>query len=200
MSAPLRLEVFETPGEPEAPSLVMPEDLEDLKLNAYERGYTAGWDDAMRQASDETRARHEALARMAEGLSFTFHEAQAHVLGALEPLLQAIAAQILPELARAALVQAVGEELMSVAATLAGTPVELRVPAGKRDAFEEGFEGLVLPPLEIVECDDLAEGVAEFAADARHTRVDLAGVADRLADAITRFYQTDMPQKEAVNG
>lgn len=200
MSAPLRLEVFDTEGEPEAPSLVMPEDLEDLRLNAYERGYTAGWDDAMRQTADEANARQEALVRMAEGLSFTYHEAQAHVLGALEPLLQAVAEQILPELARAALVQSVGEELMSVAAGLAAKPVELRVPAGARAAFEEGFEALVLPPLEIVECDALPAGVAEFASGSRQTRVDLDGVARRLADSIARFYQFEMPQKEAAHG
>lgn len=200
MPAPLRLEVFETPDEPDLPSLVMPEDLEDLRLNAYENGYTAGWDDAMRQADDETRARQEALARTAEGLNFTYHEAQAHVLGALQPLLQAIAAQILPELARGALVQAVSEELMSVANELAATPVELRVPAGMQAAFEAGFEGLMLPPLDIVECDDLPGGVAEFAGGARQTRVDLAGVAEHLASTIARFYTFDMPQEEASHG
>lgn len=200
MPAPLRLEVFETPDEPELPSLVMPEDLEDLRLNAYERGYTAGWDDAMRQADDETRARQEALVRLAEGLNFTYHEAQAHVLGALEPLLQAIAARILPQLARSALVQAVSEELMSVATELAATPVELRVPPGMKTDFEVGFEGLALPPLAIAECEDLPAGVAEFAGGARQTRVDLAGIAERMADTIARFYQFDMPKKEAGHG
>ena len=200
MSAPLRLEVFEQPDEPEMPSLLMPEDLEDLRLNAYERGYSAGWEDAMRQADDEASAQRAALARMAEGLSFTFHEAQAHLLGALEPLLKAIAAQILPALAREALVQAVSEALMSVAADLAEPPLVLRVPKGMRAAFESGLEGLAVPPLELIECADLPQGVAEFATGARQTRVDLAGTATELAESIARFYQIETPQKEAAHG
>ncbi len=200
MPAPLRLEVFEQPDEPEMPSLLMPEDLEDLRLNAYERGYSAGWDDAMRQADDEASAQRAALARMAEGLSFTFHEARTHLLGAVEPLLQSIAAQVLPAMAREALVPAVVEALMPVAADLAETPLVLRVPKGMRATFESGVEGLALPPLELVECDDLPAGVAEFASGARRTRVDLAGIAAELTDSIARFYQIETPQQEAAHG
>ena len=200
MAAPLRLEVFEQPDEPETPSLLMPEDLEDLRLNAYERGYSAGWEDAMRQADDEASAQRAALARMAEGLSFTFHEAQAHLLGALEPLLHAIAAQVLPVMAREALVQAVTEALMPVAADLAATPLVLRVPEGTRAAFEAGLEGLALPPIELIECSDLPEGVAEFASGARQSRVDLAGIAAELAESIARFYRTEPLQEEAAHG
>ncbi|MCC6001431.1 MAG: flagellar biosynthesis protein [Pararhodobacter sp.] len=196
MPAPLRLEVFEQPDEPDAPSLMMPEDLEDLRLNAYERGYLAGWEDAMRQAETDDRARAAALAGFAEQLCFGYHEARDHVLRALEPVLRAMAQQVLPVAAQTALVPRVIEELLPFAGRAADAPVVLRVPSGAAALFEAGFKGHVLPPLELVETADLPPGSAEFAAGPQDVVIDLSQAAARCADAVTAFYQYSQSEKE----
>jgi hypothetical protein len=58
MPQPLRLEEFESPLEPvdaaDASQLV----LEEVRLEAFESGYRAGWDDAMTaQAEEQNRLR-----------------------------------------------------------------------------------------------------------------------------------------------
>lgn len=199
MAAPLRLEVFEQPGDPEVASLLMPEELEDLRLNAYERGYLAGWEDAMREVQTEAQAREKALAKQLEAISFSYHDARGHVLRAVGPLLQAMAEQVLPQAARAALVPQVLEEIAPFAEEVSCAPMVLQVPQGAAPAFEAGLRDRSIPPVEIVETPDLPEGAAEFRIGPRQVRVDLTDLSARFAKAIDDFYSHALPQKEPGN-
>ncbi|GAB4261070.1 MAG: flagellar biosynthesis protein [Pararhodobacter sp.] len=189
MPQPLRLEVFETPEVPDGPVFLMPEEVEELRLNAYERGYGAGWEDAGRQADAEESARKAAFARQAEQLTFTYHEARGHLLNALRPLLTAMLERVIPEAARVSVVPMVVEQLMPLATASLEAPITLRIAPGSRADFDAAFEGLVLPPLDIVESADLAEGQAAFTFEALETRIDLDHVAESLRRAVERFYQ-----------
>ena len=86
-----KLEVFDSNPPPAQASdmVVMPLGaIEEAKLAAYEQGYKAGWDDAAAaQSEDQTRIRVD-LARNLQQLSFTHQEARAHILKAVEPLLE----------------------------------------------------------------------------------------------------------------
>ncbi|MBN8294106.1 hypothetical protein JI664_19200 [Rhodobacter sp. NTK016B] len=189
MSQPLRLEVFETADTVDGPVLMTPEEVEDLRLNAYEKGYVAGWDDSGQQADAEASTRRAAIERQVEQLSFTYHEARGHILSALDPLLRAIAETILPPMARASVVPLIIDQLLPLAQAGAEAPITLRVGPGSEAAFREAMEGLLLPPLDIVETEDLTEGQAEFALGAAQTRIDLTDAALAIATAIDRFYQ-----------
>ncbi|MCB1394573.1 MAG: hypothetical protein H6898_04765 [Rhodobacter sp.] len=188
MTRSLRLEVFETPDQPDGPVLLMPEEVEDIRLNAYERGYGAGWDDGGQQAEAEETARRAAFARQAEQLTFTYHEARGHVLAALKPVIAAVLDTVLPAAVRASVVPLAIEQLMPLAHAAAEAPITLRIAPGRLADFEAAFDGLVLPPLDLVETGDLAEGQAEFTFGALETRIDLAHAAAVVRAAIDRFY------------
>lgn len=185
MPQPLRLEVFETADSLDGPALLMPEELEDLRLNAYERGYVAGWEDGSQQAIGERDQRRAAVERTVEQLAFTYHEARGHVLKALQPL---FAAMVLPCAARASVVPLALEQLMPLAHATAEAPLVLRVPVGWRADFRAALSGVVLPPLDIVEAEDLAEGQAAFAFGPAETRIDLTHAAEAIRRAIDAFY------------
>lgn len=189
MPSPIRLETFRRTEEPPAAAEQASVALEEMKLNAYERGYVAGWEDSERQAGREALERRAGVERQLEALNFTYHDARGHVLRAMEPLLQAMLETLIPEAARAALVPAVVAQLLPLAQDLSEAPVTLRVADGCRDDFEAALAGLVLPPLEIRECAELGPGQAEIAFDHKETRVDLAQATDALGGAISRFYQ-----------
>lgn len=195
MPAPLRLETFETVQAPEEPALLMPEQVEDLRLTAYERGYAAGWEDARRQAEAERDARAAQVAARIEALTFAYHEARAHVLAGVEPVLAAMLSAILPAAARASIVPLVLEELMPLARAGADRPLVLRIPRGWRADYEAALAGLALPPLTLVETDDLAETEAEIVADSAETRIDLPAAQARIAAALEAFHH--LPAKEA---
>lgn len=69
---------------------------EEQRLEAYEQGYRAGWDDCTEtdshQLSKAARETNEALAE----LSFGFEEASSAILAGLRPLFKQISEQIVP--------------------------------------------------------------------------------------------------------
>ncbi|WP_209424321.1 hypothetical protein [Pararhodobacter sp. SW119] len=195
MPMPLRLEVFETLAESGVPQLLLPEQIEELRLSAYENGYNAGWDDAGHQVADEDRARRVEVERQLQQLAFTYHEVRAHLLRAIEPVFEAMLATVIPAAARASVLPMAIEQLISLAGAIAETPVTLRVSPGTRAEFEAALGGLVLPPLAIVECEKVAPLQAEIAFEPNETRIDLEAVSAELRAAITRFY---MIQNEEV--
>lgn len=192
MPAPLRLEVFERPASPETPTLMLPEDVEDLRMTAYERGYIAGWDDAGRQAGAEAAARQAQVAQRIEALTFGYHEARAHVLAATAPLIEAMVATLLPAVARAAVLPVVLDQLLPLAVSHAARPLVLRVPPGWAGDYAAALDGLVLPPLTLIEAPDLTETQAEIApADLDATdviRIDLSAALDAIRAALTAFH------------
>ncbi|PVH30579.1 flagellar biosynthesis protein [Pararhodobacter oceanensis] len=189
MGQPLKLEVFETVDVPESPVFLLPEDVEEIRLNAYERGYVAGWDDCGHQTQEDDNSRRAAIARQVEQLNFTYHEARGHVLQALEPLFEALLGAVLPVAARASIVPLAVEQLLPLAHAAAEAPITLRIASGSRAAYEAAFDGLVLPPLEVVEVDDLQEGQVEFSFGTSESRLDLNHTAETIQRAVERFYQ-----------
>lgn len=188
MPHPLRLEVFEIADIPAGPALMLPDEIEDIRLSAYERGYLAGWQDGTAQVETEAAARQSGIERQIEKLDFTYHEARGHVLAALRPVLEAMVETVLPAAARASVVPVVIEALTPLVQTAAGAPTTLRLPPESRAAFEAATDGLVLPPLVIEETEDLAEGQAEFVLGTCETRIDLTHAATQIACAVRRFY------------
>jgi len=188
MPVPIRLEVFETRTASGELQLLTPEQIEEIRLNAYERGYHAGWEDAGNQREEEDRARRAEVERQLQELAFTYHEVRGHLLKALRPVFEAILETVAPAAARASIVPLVTEQLLAVAGNLSEAPVTLRVSAGTRANFEAALDGLVTPPLKIVECEEIAPLQVAIAFDAQETQIDLAEVAKELRTAIDRFY------------
>jgi len=188
MPLPIRLEVFETFAEASAPQVLTPDEIEEIRLNAYERGYNAGWDDAGQQAEEEDRARRAEVDRQLQQLAFTYHEVRGHMLRALEPVFAALLSTVVPAAARASVVPLAAEQLLKLAGTVTQTPVTLRIAPGNRPDFEAALDGLVLPPLRIVETDEIAPLQAAIAFEQQETRIDLAEVAEQLRAAIDRYY------------
>lgn len=189
MPSPIRLETFHRAEEPPAPQEQASAALEEMKLSAYERGYVAGWEDSERQAEREALERRAALERQIEALNFTYHDARGHVVRAVEPLLGAMLDTLIPEALRAAVIPQVIAQLLPLAQGLSEAPVTLRVTEGARADIEAALGGLVLPPLDIIECPELGPGQAEIAFDHKESRVDLAEAARELRGAIACFYQ-----------
>ena len=112
-----KLEVFDTDaGSGRSDMMVVQVSAnEEAKLAAYETAYKAGWEDAASaQSEDQARIRAD-LARNLQQLSFTFQEARAHVLKAVEPLLEEMVNRLLPETARETLAPLVLEQVMPIA-------------------------------------------------------------------------------------
>lgn len=186
----LRLEVFEvaaTPRETTAAALEQSA-VEDAKLASYEQGYSAGWEDAAAaQSEDQSRLKGD-IARNLQGLGFTFQEACGHLLRAVQPLLEAIVGQVLPQVARAALGPVVLETLLPLVEARGDTPVALVVAPASRAAVEPFLLQNSGLPLTIVEEPSLGEGQVYLRLGDAEARVDLDAAVLAITEAVRGFY------------
>ena len=196
----LKLEVF-APDQPSAAGNTVVLDtmlLEETKLSAYDSGYAAGWEDATAaQSEDQNRVRAD-LARNLQSLGFSYHEARAHVLKALEPLLRQITGQLLPELARDSLAPMVLEILMPLAEKLADTPITLVLNPAARPAVEALLEQATGLPLTLQEEPSLSEGQIYLRLGAVETQVNLDRAVAEITAAVRGFFET--PKKDKSHG
>ncbi len=212
---PLRLflEEFSEPGPatprpvPDAPAPVpepAPEPaitadmLEQTRLESYEAGYKAGWDDAARAEAEEQGRIGAEFARNLQDLGFTFHEARCHVMQALEPLLAGMVERVLPKLVTETLGQTIVDELLPLATEAADTPIEVVVAPQSRPALEDllGESGTV--PFAIVEEPSLAPGQVFLRSGKTERHIDFATAIDRIGTAINGLYELN--EKAFRNG
>ncbi|HMO09112.1 MAG TPA: flagellar biosynthesis protein [Paracoccaceae bacterium] len=193
-----RLEVFDTPGT--APlGIVVAEAgaLDEARLQSYEQGYAAGWDDAVAaQSADRTQIGAD-LSRALQALSFTYHEAREHVLRAVEPLLAELVGQVVPASARAGLGALVVETLRPLAGQLAMAPIRLRVHPGVRAAVEQAL--LMEPglPVDLVADPALPETEARLDLGTSERRIDPGETATALAAAVADFFTATLSKDPA---
>ena len=186
----LRLEVFTMPDAPLARTTVVMDvgALEDLRILAYEQGYTAGWDDAAAaQTDDQSRIKAD-FARNLQSLGFTFQEARMHVLRAIHPLIQEIVSHLLPKIARESLASVALEALMPLADQMADAQVTLVLNPVSRAAVEALLEQATGLPLIIIEEPTLGEGQVYLRLGDSETRIDLDRATADIATAVRDFF------------
>lgn len=177
----LALEVFDG----RVPDQAAPDpEREAARKAAYEEGYQAGWDDAVKAeeaAGQEVRAE---FARHVQDLGFTYVEARAHVIAALGPLLTALVETVLPEAAR----QTAGARIVEVLATLAegsaDAPVILRCAPGRREELEAIAREHPALPLTIEEEPSLSAGQVFLRLGRQERLADLDGPLDAVRTAV----------------
>ena len=191
MPRPLRLEVFSTAprrqNEP-APQMVPADAVEEARLEAFEKGYKAGWDDAVAAQEDEAQRLSANVGRNLQALSFTYHEARGHLLHGLGPLLDGICARILPETARAALGGIVREALEPLAEEALDRPVTLVLTPEARPLVEAALAQAAAPPVAFVEEPSLAPGQLHLRWDGGEQRIDLDAAVAEIGAAVTAWF------------
>lgn len=186
-----KLEVFDTgPAPKQASDTVVTRisAIEEAKLASYEQGYRAGWDDAATaQTEDQGRIQAD-LARNLQKLSFTYQEARAHILKAVEPLLEEMVSRLLPETARETLAPMVLEQVMPMAEELTDQPVTLVLNPAVRPAVEALIEQATGLPMVIDEEPTLPEGQVYIRLGTTEAQVDLTRVTAEIAAAVRGFF------------
>lgn len=99
--------------------------LEEQKLEAFEKGYQAGWDDSTKAREDDSTAISTDFAQTLRDLSFTYHEAYSGLLNDLRPLLQEIVETVLPRLANETLGPQIADILHEMLRNHGNQPVQL---------------------------------------------------------------------------
>ena len=191
MMSRIRLEVFpnDDPVNPDDVVIISKTELEDTRLVAFDKGYAAGWDDAVgAQNDDATRLKSE-VARSVLTMAFGFQEARAHLLKSLAPLIAAMVGKLLPDVARASLAPMVLHQLMPMAEVLTDTPVTILLHPRAREAMEALLRNAPGLPVTLVEDRNLGEGQVYLKSPNTETLIDLDRATTDITAAIRGFFE-----------
>lgn len=194
----IKLESFEATA-PESDAFEIDQAaFEEARLAAFEKGYTAGWDDAIAaQDAEMTRLRSD-LGQNLQSLSFSYHEARQSVLEALRPLLHDMAAKVLPAIARDTLGQLVAEQLMPIAEGLTERPVTVVASPVSLPQIRDLLSGERALPLAFQAEPSLGECQVYLQFAETETQIDLDRVIVAIREAIETYFT--METEDAAHG
>lgn len=163
--------------------------LEEERLAAFETGYQAGWDDAVKsQAEDERRIAAD-LAQNLQDLTFTYEEAYAAVLNSLRPLLEQMIASVLPPLGRETLAPRLAEILQERVRDHGRQTILLAVAPGDVTRLETLTETLPGLDIALAEDDTLAPGQIFLRFGETEEEINLDSVLRAIEHAVSGFFE-----------
>lgn len=160
-------------------------DLEEERLAAYEKGYSAGWEDAAKAHAEEQGHISTEFARNLQDLSFTFHEAQAALLQDMETILSGIVDRVLPPALRPALGELVVARALEVACA-PGQVVEIVVAPENVARVEALCRERPMPPLRVAAEPSLGAGQAFMRFADIEEKIDLDAILAEMSAAMGR--------------
>lgn len=172
--------------------------LEEQRLESFEQGYKAGWDDALKAQNNTAVQISEEFARNLQDLSFTYREAYTHILKSMNPLLSQIVETVLPEMAQKTLGLRVIEQLQEMVKATGDTGIEVRVSCANQSAVASLLKQEFGFPVAIKDDASLSDTQALLKFDETEKQIDLGEVLSGIGQAVSGFFHEH--QKEVVNG
>lgn len=163
--------------------------LEEERLEAFEKGYQAGWDDCVKSQVEDGRRITADLAQNLQDIGFTYEEVHGEIMGAMQRLLQQITQTVLPPLSHAMLVPQVTEILHDLLETNGRQPVQLT--AGPADLAILRRLTAEMPDLACTLTEDqtLASGQVLLRLGESERALDMPDVLLRIEHAVSGFFQ-----------
>ncbi|MEM8728832.1 MAG: ABC transporter ATP-binding protein [Pseudomonadota bacterium] len=182
------LEDFRTTNPADTATLLMSSlELEEQRLAAFEKGYSAGWEDAL-AADMQSKARlSTALLQNIENASFSYHEAMAQMQTALTPVFEAMAEQLLPGLIRTGLAPHIVAAMQGIAQTALERPLVLSVPPGAEATIAPLLPETAGARVVVMEDQTLQDGQARLALETGGIEIDLRSLASEIQDALAAY-------------
>jgi len=196
--AALTLEEFSTTVAANSAKPILETSFEEHRIEAYEQGYKAGWDDAAAAQAEEQSRVSADFARNLQELSFTYHEARSQILNSLKPLFTEMVSKVLPKLAQETLPQSIVDEVLSVASTQTEAEIEIVISPANRPALEQLLEGQTTLDVNIIEEPTMAEGLAYLRFSDSEKQIDLTSVLSGFSQLVEGFFAQQ--EKVAING
>ena len=163
------------------------EEAEDNALASFEKGYTAGWDDAVAAQNKAGAALAETVQQSLQDVQFTREEAIQAFVAAARPLFETIIAQVLPVVANASFGAHIASLLENALEEASNLPIEIQVSEDQFAAVESALSGFESQGISLRRSDNLAAGQACFRLGDREELLDLNGLQSEIHAAVESF-------------
>ncbi len=166
------------------------DDIEDAKLTAFEGGYQAGWEDAIKAQGDNNDRLTADFVQNFEDISFTYHEAYAKLSESMKPILSQLITKLLPEVAQKSLGPQILDQMTALMELESGAKIEIAVAPDKLDVVEQLLIGKVSVPFKVTAESALTGGQVYLRAGQSEREINLDAVLDGVSAAIEAFFHT----------
>lgn len=172
--------------EPAAPD-ISEEQIEEQRLVSFEKGFSAGWEDAIAAKDKETTRISATLANSLEDLNFTFHEAQSQLIETLDPMFKVLTSAVLPDTMAATFGHHIIEQLTDMARTHTDQPMKIVVSSGEGDGVRALLPENFTVPVSITEDAQLTPGQAYLRVGDAEREINSDALIASITDSIDAF-------------
>ncbi|MFX0542043.1 flagellar biosynthesis protein [Roseovarius sp. S4756] len=162
--------------------------LEDERLEAFETGYKAGWEDAVKAAQEEADRVSSDFAGNLQDISFTMAEAQRDLLAALRPLMTGMVKSVLPKMAHHTLGDRVVETLEAMAGNAIAGPIRIMTAPINAEALETLIGDREITDVTVEVEPSLGDGQVHVRAAGSEQEIDLDAVLKQIDSAVSGFF------------
>ncbi len=187
MSIAHLLEDFTAQADGAPLRLLDEEALEEERLAAFERGYGAGWEDALKAQNQGDAVVTEELRAAFADLSFPYQEALSRMTLSLEPMFRSLVQLVLPQAVDQGFAIRLVEQLCDMAGTQMEQPVHLVVPTGTAEQVSALVPEDISPRPQVVEDPALLPGQARLQVGTARAEVDCAALQETIAAAFDAY-------------
>lgn len=163
--------------------------VEEIRLEAFEKGYQAGWDDAVKAQQEDSRAISADLQQNLQDLSFTYAEARNAVIDSLAPLIRQMVKTVLPDLAKHALPLRVAEQVDDLVRTLGDHRIEIQCAPRDLPAICAVLDTSERANVSTVENNDLPQGQVRIRMGDSEREIDVPETLRSLGHLVDSFLQ-----------
>lgn len=169
-------------------------------LEAFEKGYKDGWEDAERTLIQRQGQVSDALAQNLMDLSFTLNEARASVRKDLSSLLRGVLTSLLPPALEHILGPQILAELETLASESTATTFDVIVATDQKPAVERALAGASIGPARILGSPDQKRDTALIRLGREEREIDLAGALAEIAGMIETYFDEHERTEEKAYG
>ncbi|MDE4172937.1 ABC transporter ATP-binding protein [Phaeobacter sp. PT47_59] len=175
-----------TAVEPEEPGLTE-EAVEEQRLVSFEKGYSAGWEDAVSAKDRESTHVSATLASSLEDLNFTYHEAQTQLIESLDPMFKVLTSAVLPDAMAATFGHHIVDQLTDMARNQTDQAMRIVVSPGESNAVRALVSENVSVPVKVQEDESLSPGQAYLRVGASEREINSSALLESIHDSIDAF-------------
>lgn len=165
------------------------EEIEDQKLEAFEKGYQAGWDDAVAAQTDTQSFVSSGLATSLQNASFEYHELRATLNATVEAILKNITDMVLPEIAHASLGAHVRQTVQQLVRDNLASTIEIAVAPESETAVRAALNDTLPSPFALVTDPLLAPTQVTLRLEQKEVELHLGRAISDISAAVASFFE-----------
>jgi flagellar assembly protein FliH len=162
--------------------------LEEQKLESFESGYQAGWEDATKAQSDHHAKISAELEQSLQEISFTYHEAVAKLTSSFQPVLTEVIAKVLPEISKQSFILHLSEQVNTLISETLDRPIEITVSPENEEQIKMLAGEFIKEPFTIVVAEYVGENGVFVRLGQEERQIDLQGIVDQIKLATDAFF------------